>query len=60
MRALGHPNEADRIFGREAAQAGTSYLTKDNLGMSIGSENVTYMTTHLLNTLVSMHLMKRA
>ncbi|MDE1871510.1 MAG: TldD/PmbA family protein [Candidatus Micrarchaeota archaeon] len=35
--SVGHPNEADRIYGREAAQAGTSYLTKDNLGMSIGS-----------------------
>lgn len=39
--SVGHPNEADRIYGREAAQAGTSYLTKDNLGMRIGSDEVT-------------------
>ncbi len=35
--SIGHPFEADRIIGREAAQAGLSYLTKDNLGMKIGS-----------------------
>ena len=39
--SIGHPNEADRVFLREAAQAGTSYLTKNNLGMEIGSDNVT-------------------
>jgi TldD protein len=38
--SIGHPNESDRIYGREAAQAGTSYLTKDNLGMEVGSELV--------------------
>ena len=39
--SIGHPSEADRVLGREAAQAGLSYLTKDNLGMRIGSEAVT-------------------
>ncbi|MGC8572160.1 MAG: TldD/PmbA family protein [Candidatus Micrarchaeia archaeon] len=39
--SVGHPNEADRVFGREAAQAGRSYITKDNLGMKIGSDAVT-------------------
>jgi TldD protein len=38
--SIGHPNEADRVFGREAAQAGRSYITKDNLGMKIGSNTV--------------------
>ncbi|MBN2454295.1 TldD/PmbA family protein [Candidatus Woesearchaeota archaeon] len=38
--SAGHPHEADRIFGREAAQAGESYLTKDNLGSAIGNEIV--------------------
>ncbi|MGC8671722.1 MAG: TldD/PmbA family protein [Candidatus Micrarchaeia archaeon] len=37
--SVGHPSEADRVFGREAAQAGTSYLAH-NLGMRIGSEQV--------------------
>ncbi|MGC8538187.1 MAG: TldD/PmbA family protein [Candidatus Micrarchaeia archaeon] len=39
--SIGHPNESDRVFGREAAQAGTSYLNGDNLGLEIGSEAVT-------------------
>jgi TldD protein len=38
--SVGHPNEADRVFGRESAQAGTSYLTINNLGLEIGSERV--------------------
>ncbi|MGC8676124.1 MAG: TldD/PmbA family protein [Candidatus Micrarchaeia archaeon] len=38
--SVGHPSEADRVFGREAAQAGTSYLTYD-LSMRIGSDQVT-------------------
>ncbi len=38
--SIGHPCEADRVFGRESAQAGSSYLTKDNLGMAIGSSKV--------------------
>lgn len=39
--SVGHPHEADRVYGREAAQAGTSYLTPQNLGLEIGSEVVT-------------------
>jgi TldD protein len=35
--ACGHPQEADRILGREAAQAGESYLKKDMIGRKIGS-----------------------
>ncbi|MFX0117001.1 MAG: TldD/PmbA family protein [Candidatus Hodarchaeota archaeon] len=37
----GHPSEADRILGREAAQAGESYLTAEFLGKKIGSDFVT-------------------
>ena len=36
----GHPGEMDRILGREAAQAGESYLTKDSLGKVVGSKIV--------------------
>ncbi len=36
----GHPAEADRILGREAAQAGETYLQKDSLSMKIGSDVV--------------------
>jgi TldD protein len=30
--SCGHPTELDRVFGTEAAYAGTSFLTPDNLG----------------------------
>ena len=39
--SAGHPYEADRIFGREAAQAGESFITLDMLGGKIGSTCVT-------------------
>ncbi len=38
--SCGHPFEADRILGREAAQAGKSFIREDMLGESIGSECV--------------------
>lgn len=34
----GHPQEADRILGREGAQAGESYLKRGDLGRKIGSD----------------------
>ena len=36
----GHPSEADRILGREAAQAGETYLKKDSIGLRVGSRLV--------------------
>jgi len=39
--SAGHPAEADRILGREAAQAGETYLNKESVGIKIGSEVVT-------------------
>jgi TldD protein len=39
--SCGHPQEADRILGREAAQAGESYLKPDMIGHRIGTEGVT-------------------
>jgi TldD protein len=38
--ACGHPQEADRILGREAAQAGESYVKADMIGRRIGSSLV--------------------
>ncbi|HME18847.1 MAG TPA: TldD/PmbA family protein [Nitrososphaerales archaeon] len=35
--SVGHPQEADRILGREGAQAGESYLKANSLGMKVGS-----------------------
>lgn len=39
--SCGHPYEADRILGREAAQAGESFVTRKMLGTKIGSGAVT-------------------
>jgi len=36
----GHPAEADRILGREAAQAGETYLKAESAGQRVGSEKV--------------------
>jgi len=36
----GHPSEADRILGREAAQAGETYLKMDSVGRRVGSPHV--------------------
>jgi len=36
----GHPSEADRILGREAAQAGETYLKSDSIGLRVGSSLV--------------------
>lgn len=38
--SCGHPQEADRILGREGAQAGESYLSRDSMGFQMGSEEV--------------------
>jgi len=38
--SCGHPYEADRILGREAAQAGESFVTPKMLGSRIGSSVV--------------------
>jgi len=38
--SVGHPYEADRILGREAAQAGESFVTKEMLNSRIGNECV--------------------
>lgn len=39
--SCGHPTEADRILGREASQAGASFMNEDMLGTRIGSDEVT-------------------
>jgi TldD protein len=36
----GHPSEADRMLGREAAQAGETYLQRDSISTKIGSDVV--------------------
>jgi TldD protein len=38
--SCGHPTEADRVLGREASQAGKSFITPDDIGLRIGSDVV--------------------
>jgi TldD protein len=38
--SCGHPYEADRILGREAAQAGESFVKKDDAGKRMSCKNV--------------------
>ena len=38
--SCGHPTEADRVLGREASQAGKSFIEPDGIGMAVGSEVV--------------------
>ncbi len=38
--SCGHPTEADRVLGREASQAGKSFIGPDGLGTKVGSEVV--------------------
>lgn len=39
--SCGHPSEADRILGREASQAGGSFMSSELQNTEIGSEEVT-------------------
>src|SRR3972149_2741781 len=38
--SCGHPTEADRVLGREASQAGKSFITPQSLGQRVGSDVV--------------------
>ncbi len=38
--SAGHPTESDRILGREMAQAGESFIKKNDRGMKVGSSIV--------------------
>jgi TldD protein len=46
--SVGHPGEADRPLGREAAQAGETYATKEWMGRRIGSDFVNVVDNPLV------------
>ncbi len=46
--SAGHPYEADRIIGREGAQAGESFISPEMLGTRIGSNAVNVVDDPLL------------
>jgi len=54
--SCGHPCEADRILGREAAQAGESFITKQMLGKRIGSEIVNLVDDPTLKSSYGFYL----
>ncbi len=54
--SCGHPYEADRILGREAAQAGESFVSPDMLGTKIGSEHVTLVDDPTLENSYGFYL----
>jgi TldD protein len=54
--SVGHPYEADRILGREAAQAGESFVTKEMLNTKIGSNIVTVVDDPTLKNSFGFYL----
>jgi TldD protein len=54
--SCGHPYEADRILGREAAQAGKSFVTKDMIGKKIGSDIVSLVDDPTLQNSYGFYL----
>ena len=54
--SIGHPSEADRILGREAAQAGLSYWRDYPPGSRIGSEHATVIDDPTIPGLFGFYL----
>jgi TldD protein len=54
--SCGHPQEADRILGREAAQAGESYVKPNMIGNRVGSEHVTIIDDPTLQNSYGFYL----
>ena len=54
--SVGHPFEADRIFGREAAQAGESFVNQKMIGEQIGSDKVTVVDDPTIETSAGYYL----
>ncbi|MFH1285209.1 MAG: TldD/PmbA family protein [Candidatus Micrarchaeota archaeon] len=54
--STGHPYESDRIMGREAAQAGESFVTRKMLNSRIGSECVSVIDDPLIEGSAGFYL----
>ncbi len=54
--SCGHPYEGDRILGREAAQAGESFVSEDMMGQQIGSEVATVIDDPTLENSYGFYL----
>ncbi len=54
--SVGHPYEADRIMGRESAQAGESFVKTDMIGRRVGSDYVNIVDTPLTSNSAAYYL----
>lgn len=54
--SVGHPYEADRIMGRESAQAGESFVKTDMVGRRVGSDYVNIIDTPLMKNSAAYYL----
>ena len=54
--SCGHPTEADRVLGREASQAGKSFITPDMIGVKIGSDLVNVVDDPTLEHAIAHYL----
>ncbi len=52
----GHPTEADRILGREASQAGKSFITPQSVGQKVGSPVVTVVDDPTIEHAIAHYL----
>jgi len=54
--SVGHPLEADRVLGREGAQAGESYLSREDVGRQIGGQEAMVSDDPTLPNSYGFHL----
>ncbi|HEY5606610.1 MAG TPA: TldD/PmbA family protein [Thermoplasmata archaeon] len=54
--SCGHPTEADRVLGREASQAGKSFISPDGIGMRVGSEVVNVVDDPTVEHAIAFYL----
>ena len=54
--SCGHPTEADRVLGREASQAGKSFISPDMIGEKVGSPAVTVVDDPTVEHAIAYYL----
>ncbi len=54
--SCGHPTEADRVLGREASQAGKSFITPQGIGQKVGSPAVTVVDDPTVEHAIAYYL----
>ena len=54
--SCGHPTEADRVLGREASQAGKSFITPESIGTKVGSSVVNVVDDPTVEHAIAFYL----